>query len=627
MASSSTSGDGATSRWIAFALGVLLLWAGALRVWMASSGLESGHYWDERYSIKNVRAILEGGTLEPANYYYPSLSYLPQAAVLAGVEGVARLLGNESFSFFAGGGFHPWGYLIARLIQVVYALGTLALTFLLGRRLISAPAGLIAALLLAVAPQHVRLSTMWKPDVTLLLAILLTLWWSLDALDRPTLRRYLLAGVGVGLALAAKLNGGPIAAPLAIGAAVAGINDRRHWRGLIAAGIAAAVVFVALNPQVSRYLTALERNQELYSRQVRGPDPSLPQRLVQVVREEVGFVLSFNFHGAWIGVAALAGLGAIAWLALRRRDRRSLQLALAVLVFPLAYTLLYAASTAFAKENNFLQILPFTALAAAFALAAVASRFGAPLAERWRRPAAAIAIAALAVVVAAPTQAWVYRTQVPDTWELALADVTERLRPWDGRVAWVEAPREELGAVIRRTKGLVRPVDDLAAVAIDLLDQADAEVFTAVRLEGDDEFHRQRTARVDATAIARFAPRWFAARGPTVIAVLHPRQPVGSWTVTAVATSAGAYHLEMPASVEGEWLSAEVLGGRSRAGHAEPEIVVDDRPLRLHPRSGGPRAGWLSERFPAGSRSLSARVPPLGAADAGDLVVRIYGWR
>ena len=50
---------------------------------MASSGLTSGHYWDERYSVKNLRPILEGGTLEPANYYYQSLSYLPQAAVLA----------------------------------------------------------------------------------------------------------------------------------------------------------------------------------------------------------------------------------------------------------------------------------------------------------------------------------------------------------------------------------------------------------------------------------------------------------------------------------------------------------------------------------------------------------------
>ncbi len=322
MTSSSAPGSRHRSWWIAPSLALLLLWAAALRIWMASSGLTSGHYWDERYSVKNLRAILEGGTLEPVNYYYPSLSYLPQAAVLAAIEGASGVFG-EPFSFFADGSFAPSGYLLCRLIQVLYSLGTLLLTFLIGRRLISAEAGLVAALLLAVAPQHVRLSTMWKPDITLLLAILLALWWTLDALDRPSLGRYLLAGAGVGLALASKLNGGPIAAPLAIGAAVAGIKDRRHWWGLPAAGVTAAIVFVALNPQVGRYLDALERNQELYSRQVRGPDLTLPERIVQVAREEAGFVLSFNFHGPWIGIAAIAGLGAIAAAALLRRDRRN----------------------------------------------------------------------------------------------------------------------------------------------------------------------------------------------------------------------------------------------------------------------------------------------------------------
>jgi hypothetical protein len=592
---------------------------------MASSGLAGGHYWDERYSVKNVRAILEGGTLEPVNYYYPSLSYLPQAAVLAAIDGASGVFG-EPFSFFADGGFRPSGYFLCRLIQVLYSLGTLLLTFAIGRRLISAEAGLVAALLLAVAPQHVRLSTMWKPDVTLLLAVLLALWWTLDALDRPTLGRYVLAGVGIGLALASKLNGGPIAAPLALGAVVAGVKDRRHWRGLVAAGITAAIVFVVLNPRVGRYLDALERNQELYSRQVRGPDPALPQRIAQVAREEVSFVVSPNFHGPWIGVAAIAGLAAIAAIALWRRDRKSVQRALVVLAFPLLYTAIYAASTPYAKENNFLQILPFTALAASFLLALAWSRLTLLVPQRARGPATAIALVALAVAVAAPTQAWVYRTQVKDTWELAIEAVTERLRPWNGRVAYVEAPRGDLGAAVRRTKGLLHPVDDLAALPRDLLDQADAELFSSARLASDGGFHRERIAKADPSTIVRFEPRWFVARGPAIVAIVRPREPAGSWTVEAAVADDGLYRIDLPPAVAGEWLSAEVWRRRQRAPQAEPEILIGGRPLRLHALSAGALTGWLSERFPIDSGSLAARVAPT-EVDGSGFSVRIYGWR
>jgi hypothetical protein len=313
---------------------------------------------------------------------------------------------------------------------------------------------------------------------------------------------------------------------------------------------------------------------------------------------------------------------AIAAWAARRRDRESALVAVAVVAFPLAYTALYAITTPYAKENNFLQILPFTALAAAFLAAAVValsrrSRLSPPRALRWA------AAAALAAAVAAPTQAWVYRSQVPETWEIAIDAVAERLRPWEGRIGYLEAQGGGLAGQPREVKALLTVVDDLSAVPVELLDQADVEVFPAARLDpGQSAFHAARVAR-GAASKETFSSRWFVARGPAVVAVLHPRQPAGTWTAQAAPRADGAIEISLPA-LDGELLSIELW--RPRAGDpAAPEVLAGERRLRLHPRSAGRMSGWLTERFQPASRTLEARVPSRSEDDA--LMVRIYGWR
>jgi len=300
-------------------------------------------------------------------------------------------------------------------------------------------------------------------------------------------------------------------------------------------------------------------------------------------------------------------------------------LALAVLAFPLTYTALYAASTSYAKENNFLQVLPFTALAAAFLLVGLAAKLAAPVPARWRAPAGAAGALLLAIAVASPTQAWVYRTQVPETWDLALAAVSERLHPWEGRVAYVEASREALGSVVRRTKGLIHPVDDLSTMPADLLDQADAEVFSAAAAgAATDSFHRLRAERHESGAL-RFEPRWFAARGPEVVALIHAREASGSFTLTALATGDGVYRVDLPAGADGELFSAEMTRRRARAADAAPEILLGERPLRLQTRTTGAITAWLSERFPVQPGTLAARIHPADGSE--EIAIRVYRWR
>jgi hypothetical protein len=215
---------------------------------------------------------------------------------------------------------------------------------------------------------------------------------------------------------------------------------------------------------------------------------------------------------------------------------------------------------------------------------------------------------------------------VPATWEVAIAAVSERLRPWDGRVAYVEAPRRTIAARARETRGLLRAVDDLTTLPGDLLDQADAEVFDAHRLDAPDgSFYRDRSARAEAR-ITRFEPRWFVSRGPAVVAILHPREPAGSWTVEASLLQDGSFRIDLPDPNDVAWLSAELWRRRSRGAQADPEVLLGERSLRLYARPAGRLTGWLTERFPADAGSLAARLPPSWESDSA-VPVRIYAWR
>ena len=408
---------------------------------------------------------------------------------------------------------------------------------------------------------------MWKPDITLLLAILLALWWTLDALDRPTLGRYVLAGAGVGLALASKLNGGPIAAPLAIGAVVAGVKDRRHWRGLVAAGITAAIVFVALNPRVGRLprragaqpaaLLATGARPRSHAARANRPGGARGGGLRRLVRTSTDRGSESRRSPDWPRSPRSRCGAAIAGACCARS---------AVLAFPLVYTAIYAASTPYAKENNFLQILPFTALAAVVPAGARVVPTGAARSRNARagRPPRSPWLA-LALAVAAPTQAWVYRTQVPDTWELAIETVTERLRPWNGRVAYVEAlaktwdrrSGERRACCVRstiwrrcRATCSIRPTPSSSP-------RRDSRA-TAVSIASAWRRRTPRRSRGSSRAgSSRAAPRSWR--------ILHPREPAGSWTVEAAAADDGLYRIDLPPAVAGEWLSAEVWRRRARS--------------------------------------------------------------
>ena len=84
-------------RWLIFAF---FAWSLAMRIWLGSVELNKDRYWDEHYALRNISKLLKQGTLEPANGYQPSLSYLPQAAVVGAMDAVYRMTGSERFRVF-----------------------------------------------------------------------------------------------------------------------------------------------------------------------------------------------------------------------------------------------------------------------------------------------------------------------------------------------------------------------------------------------------------------------------------------------------------------------------------------------------------------------------------------------
>ena len=630
--------DAGTPRWIALLLALLIAASLALDVWYASEGLHSGRWWDERFSFQNIRGILESGSLRPSNGYYQALSYLPQTAALAASDGLHDLTGREVFEVLdEDGEFTATAYFLSRLLQTLYGAGSLLLTFLVGRRLFSPGIGLLGAFFLAATPWYVQASTIYKPDVLLMLAVLSTMSWSLRALERPSYGRWVLAGCGVALAASTKLNGAIACVPLVIAAAGSEGTWARRARRLLAAAAASLALFAVLNPYFFLYPTYFGRNLEHYTARAEATGGTR----LEVPWKEARLIAGWPVHGPAVGTLALAAGVAFFVRLLRRGQRRrpSRVEAGVFLSFPVVYSLAYAAITPHFKGNNFVPVFPFTALLAAWGLAGIWGFLAGRL-PVLRRPAAwAPAAALLAAALAVTPVAYVYQRLVPTTEELARAFLHRRF-PSGGPIAARLVYSEDPGGVARGPL-VAAPLQDapfaVAAVAgpegpAARLDAADGEIFPAARLGDDEDGERywRRIAAAPAPAVGRFEPAAFAARGPARIAIAHP------WTLAAPERAVdlrpsefvgGEWRVELPAPpAPGEVLSVLVSGRRLRE---VPRLEVASREVALHPVARpGRRTELLSDRVDPGAGPLEIRlVFPSGSAPRFTVEVTLLRWR
>jgi hypothetical protein len=432
--------------WLAAVLGVMALGA-VLRFTAIDYGLPAIYNPDET-AIMNRALALSSGGLNPRNFVYPSFYFYALFAweglfFLAGwITGAFRSIAEFERQFF----LDPSNvFLAGRVLSALLGVATIGLVARIGVRFGSPATGLVAALLLAVAPVAVQDAHYVKHDVPVSLlvaavhagaaALLLTS-------QRSQARKWWITGALAGLAVATHYYAVALIAPLVLVACwpLPDENRATRFKHLTRIAAAGALAFAAASPFVILDYSTAWRD-IVANRQI-------------VMDRAVGHSGPFGSIAAFVGMIPYAAGAPVAWLAvigavlIARVDLRKAALLAA---FPATFLLLLANVVPATRYLN--PILPFVALSAAAAIVAAASRL----------PSSRVMIGALAIAAALPglvtsvrlvrfldqtdtrtlAQRFIERTAAPDATVL-IQPYSVPLRP--SRAALIEALREHLGS-------------------------------------------------------------------------------------------------------------------------------------------------------------------------------------
>ena len=222
----------------------ILVLALALRLKGITWGLPYSFVNADESTVVPKAAAAARGHLNPQFFFYPSFYFYLAGAVYVLAAPVWWLLGNGNLLSLTSLVVDPGPYfLLARLLSVAMGTASVYLVYRLGRVAFGRPAGLLAALFLAVAPLHVAYSHMAVTDVTAVALALLALVLLQRAAERRAARWLVLGAVAAGLATSTKYNLGMLVLPATVAAVLA---CRAEVARRAAAGGRAALVWLRL---------------------------------------------------------------------------------------------------------------------------------------------------------------------------------------------------------------------------------------------------------------------------------------------------------------------------------------------------------------------------------------------
>jgi 4-amino-4-deoxy-L-arabinose transferase-like glycosyltransferase len=409
-------------------LAVVLLVAVVARFWGLQYGLPHSYYPDESSFVGDALHMATTGDLRPSQFLWPTFWIYVVALslriglVLAWIPGGALPLGTPALDNMT------YVYGVARTVTALSGVLTVAGVYAIGARWLprlGVPQprlfALLAAGFMALSPLHIQHSHVTSADVPTTAFVVLAAYLVLRLLESGATRWYVLGGVALGLASAAKYPSALFAVALVVAhLSRAAWSPRRPWRPVGAlvdwrlwlAGLLTIVVFFATSPYIlidwSHFYADFvsQANRVLQ----RGPvgEVGITGPLAPVLYVPLAMAWGLD---APVAVLALAGLLAGVWLAVRgpaagARSNGTAAAApaaearwslLAMLAFPLLfYVFSWSWQHRFARY--LVPLVPFGCLLAALGLASLAS-----LAARWRPT---ISGGLLAIVVGAASMLW-----------------------------------------------------------------------------------------------------------------------------------------------------------------------------------------------------------------------------
>lgn len=433
----------ALAREHAFVLAVAALVVLTLVVRLSNLTSDLGHVpldIDENRLAANIKLYFVTGALGHETVeHYPGLAFwlFAGAAFLRFVRGLGAGLvttpAHLSVAEFVAA---------ARIANVFVAMGIVALTACIGRR-IAGTWGLLAALLVAIVPLSIDTTTVCRCDPVMVLAVLGAVQLSLVALDRTGSAWFIAAGAVAGIATGVKYSG-----VFALGPVLVATLAFVSWRDRLKAGMQACAAFVAAIAITNHFIWY-----------------DFPNFLIQLTLQvaitgrghwaatdnPAGFyMMILDRFGPGVGLMALAGAFAAYTLSTRRKDRWTF------VSFPLWYLAVMASRPSQFPRWVF-PLLPFATIAA---VAAIGQAYGAIASRDARRIRAwrAITVVAVVTLMAQPLWAGIVsasRRLATPTHVLAERWITEHVAP--GATVIVERG----WLVLDGTPVQVRRVDDL----------------------------------------------------------------------------------------------------------------------------------------------------------------------
>lgn len=193
-----------------------------LRLLGTYPGYPLTHPDEPTIATPSIRMAFEGN-FRPQNYYYGSLLsliyattyiifFIPLSFIFTLPTTPSNYLNSGLLGFFdylkAGPPLHQMSFWSAsywaRYDSAIISSFTVLAAYLLGKKLFNKQIALIAALLIAVNYRHVLSSRLILADAPTALFALLAILFCVILMEKSSLKRYLLAGVGLGLALSVK---------------------------------------------------------------------------------------------------------------------------------------------------------------------------------------------------------------------------------------------------------------------------------------------------------------------------------------------------------------------------------------------------------------------------------------